>query len=44
MIIILDHLELDTEVSDASMKTTESNDYRGRSRNDGDANGVLAAI
>jgi len=43
MIVILGHLELDTEVSDADMETTESNDCRGLSKKDGDANGVLSA-
>ena len=36
--------ELDTEVSDAGMETAESNDCRGVSKKDGDANGVLAAM
>ncbi len=35
-------LELDTEVSDAGMETTESNDCRVVSKKDGNANGVLA--
>jgi len=43
IIAMLGHLELDTEVSDAGMKTTESNDCRGVSRKNRDANGVLAA-
>ena len=43
MIAMLGHLELDTEVSDASIETTESDDCRGESKKDGDANGVLAA-
>ena len=43
MIAMLGHLELDTEVSDTDMKTVESDDYRGMSRKNGDANGVLAA-
>jgi len=42
MIMMLDHSELDTEVSDAGMETMESNDCRGVSKKDGDANGVLA--
>ena len=42
MIIMLDHSELDTEVSDAGMETTESNDCRVVSKKDGNANGVLA--
>ena len=32
------------EVSDAGMETAGSNDYRGVSRKDRDANGMLAAI
>ena len=40
---MLDRLELDTEVSDASIETTESDDCRGVSKKDRDANGVLAA-
>ena len=43
MIAMLGHLELDIEVSDAGMETTESDDCRGVSKKDGDANGVLAA-
>jgi len=43
MIAMLGHLELDTEVSNAGMETTESNDCRGVSKKDRDANGVLAA-
>jgi len=42
MIAMLDRLELDTEVSDVGMETTESDDCRGIFRRDGDANGVLA--
>jgi len=41
---MLGHPELDTEVSDASMKTMESDDCRGVSKKDGDANGVLATM
>jgi len=44
MIVMLDCSELDMEVSDAGMETTESNDCRGVSRNNGDTNGMLAAI
>ena len=44
MIAMLGHPELDTEVSDAGMETTESNDCREESKKDGDANGVLAAM
>ena len=43
MIAMLDHSELDMEVSDAGMETAESNDCRGLSKKDGDANGILAA-
>jgi len=39
---MLGRLELDIEVSDAGMETAESNDCRGMSKKDGDANGVLA--
>ena len=42
MIAMLGHLELDMEVSDAGMETVESDDCRGVSKKDGDANGVLA--
>jgi len=42
IIVILDHSELDMEVSDVGMETTESNDYSGMSRKDTGANGVLA--
>ena len=44
MIMMLGHLELDTEVSNAGMKTVESNDCKRMSRNDRDTNGVLATI
>jgi len=44
MMAMLGHLELDTEVSDVGMETTESNDCRGVFRKDGDANSVLAAM
>ena len=44
MIAMLGRLELDTEVSDAGMETTESNDYRRVSKKDRDVNGVLAAM
>ena len=43
IIAILGHPELDMEVSDAGMETAESNDCRGVSKKDRDANGVLAA-
>jgi len=42
MIAMLGCLKLDTEISDAGMETVESDDYRGVSRRDGDANGMLA--
>jgi len=44
MIAMLGHLKLNTEVLDVSMETTESNDCRGMSRSDGDANGMLAVM
>ena len=44
IIVMLDHLELDTEVLDVGMETTESDDYRGVFRKDRDANGVLATM
>ena len=44
MIVMLGHSELDTEVSDADMETVESNNCRGMSKKDRDANGVLAAM
>ena len=44
MIAMLGRPELDTEVSDAGMETVESNNCRGVSKKDGDANGVLAAM
>jgi len=42
MIAMLGHSELDMEVLDVGMETTESNDCRGVSKKNGDANGVLA--
>ena len=44
MIVILGRPELDMEVSDAGMETAESDDCRGVSKKDGDANGVLATM
>ena len=44
MIAMLDHSELNIEVSDTGMETVESDDCRGMSKKDGDANGVLAMI
>ena len=41
IIAMLDHLELDIEVLDIGMKTTESDDCRGMLRNNRDANDVL---
>jgi len=42
MIVMLGRPELNTEVSDAGMETAESDDCRGMSKKDRDANGVLA--
>ena len=44
IIMMLDCSELDMEVSDTDMETTESDDCRGMSRKDGDSNGVLAMM
>ena len=44
IIVMLDHPELDMEVSDAGMGTAESDDCRGLSKKDRDANGVLAMM
>ena len=44
MIVMLGCLELDMEVSDAGMETTESNDCRSMFKKDGNTNGVLAAM
>ena len=44
IIVILGHLELDMEVSDTGIKTTESGDYREMSRNDRYTNGMLATM
>ena len=44
MIAMLGCLELNTEVSDVGMETTEFNDCRGMSRKDGDTNDILAAM
>ena len=41
---MLDCLELDMDVLDAGMETAESDDCRGISKKDGDANGVLVTI
>ena len=42
MITMLDRSELDTEVLDAGMETTESDYCRRVSKKNGDADGVLA--
>ena len=44
MIVMLGHLKLDTEVSNAGMETMEFNNCRGVSKKDRDANGVLATM
>ena len=44
IIVMLDCLELDMEVSDISIETVESNDCRGVSKKDRDVNGVLATM
>ena len=44
MIVMLGCSELDIEVSDAGMETVESDDCREVSKNDRDANGVLAMM
>jgi len=41
MIVMLDHSELDMEVSDVGMETIESNDCREMFRKNGDTNSVL---
>ena len=41
---MLGRLELDTDVLDAGIEITESDDCRGMSRKDRDANGVLATM
>ena len=44
MIAMSSHSKLDMEISDTDMETTESNNYRGISRSDGNANSVLAMM
>ena len=44
MIVMLGHLELDTEISDEGMEPMESDDSRGVSRKDRDTNGMLAMM
>jgi len=41
---MLDCLKLDIEILDVDIENVESNNYREVSRDDGDTNGVLAAI
>jgi len=41
---MLSHFKLDTEVSDAGMEAMESDDCRGISRSNRDANDVLATM
>ena len=41
---MLGHSELDMEVLDTDMETMESNDCRGVSRRDRDANSLLATM
>ena len=43
IIVMLDHLKLDIEVSNRDMKTMKSSNYREMLKNDGNTNGVLAA-
>ena len=42
IIVMLDHLEVDMEVLDAGIETTESNSYREVSEDNRDVNRVLA--
>ena len=44
MIAILDHLKVNTKVSDAGMKTMESDDCKEILGDDGDTNSVLVII
>ena len=44
IIVMLGCLELDMEVSDAGIETVASNDCRGLSKNNRDANSVLATM
>jgi len=44
MIVVLDHLEIDTEVSDAGMRITRFNNCREVSGDIRDINGILAVI
>ena len=44
MIVILDHSDIDMEVSNTNMKSMESNDCREVSRDNRNVNGMLATI
>jgi len=44
MIAILDHLEVNTKVSNTNIKTVKSNNCRKSSGDNGNANGMLAII
>jgi len=44
IIVMLGHLEINTEVLDTSMETVDSDDCREVSRDDGDTNSVLAMM
>ena len=44
IIVMLDHSELDTEVLDIGIETMESDNCREMSRDNRDANGILAAM
>ena len=44
IIAMLDCLEVDMEVLDVGIKTTDSDDCREISRNDRNANGILATM
>ena len=44
IIVMLGYSELDMEVSDTGMETMETNNCRGMSRDDRDANNVLAMM
>ena len=44
IIAILGYLEIDIEVSDIGMETTDFNDCKEMLKNDGDINNILAAI
>ena len=41
IIVILNYLELDTEVLDVGLTTTESNNYKEVSRDNSNANSIL---